>query len=92
VTPQQELLNLDALRMDSVVAIGLSGLLSILGASLLMAWTLAPLQRVAAFSRRLVRDPVARLDTHAGSHEVSELAHALNEAAQALQEQHAALD
>ncbi|MFX7926536.1 hypothetical protein ABTK22_19525, partial [Acinetobacter baumannii] len=63
-----------------------------LGASLLMAWTLAPLQRVAAFSRRLVRDPVARLDTHAGSHEVSELAHALNEAAQALQEQHAALD
>lgn len=92
VTPQQELLNLDALRVDTVLAIGLSGLLSIVGASLLMGWTLAPLQRVAAFSRRLVRDPGARLDEHAGSHEVSELAHALNEAAQTLQEQHTALD
>ncbi|MDG0835424.1 PAS domain S-box protein, partial [Pelomonas saccharophila] len=92
VTPQQELFNLDALRFDTVLAIGLSGLLNIMGASLLLGWTLAPLQRVAAFSRRLVREPGARLSERAGSREVSDLSHALNEAARTLEEQHAALD
>jgi len=86
-----ETLNLESLRSDTMVAIGVTGLLSIVGASLLLGRALAPLQRVAGFARTLVSQPGAQLRTRTDSHELRELARALNEASMLLQEQHAAI-
>lgn len=82
-----ELLNLESLRFDGVLALGATGLLSILAASLLLGWALKPLQRVARFSRTLADSPGAQLQQRNGSQEVNELAQALNEASRTLSEQ-----
>ncbi|PZP33954.1 MAG: histidine kinase [Roseateles depolymerans] len=90
-TARSELLNLEALRFDGVLAIGATGLLSIVAASLLLGWTLKPLQRVARFSHTLASTPGAQLQQRNGSWEVNELAQALNEASRMLSEQHDAI-
>jgi len=86
-SPRSELLSLDALRFDTVLAIGASGLLSMVCASMLLGWALKPLQRVARFSRTLGQAPGAQLHERTGSREVGELAQALNEASLTLRQQ-----
>jgi PAS domain S-box-containing protein len=78
---------LDQVSLDAVVATALAGLCSLLVAHLLLRRALAPLQRLAQFSRQLVEQPGARFEHRTGSHEVAELSEALNEASETLRAQ-----
>lgn len=79
------------LRFDAAIAVAVTGLLSIIGLSLLLGWVLAPIRRVAAFARRLAGEPGAQLQDRAASQEVSELTQALNAASITLREQNFAM-
>jgi PAS domain S-box-containing protein len=80
-------LGLDQMGLDAAIATALAGLCSLLVAEMLLRRALAPLQRLALFSRQLVARPGERFEQRPGSWEVAELAEALNEASHTLHTQ-----
>ncbi|MCW5667198.1 MAG: PAS domain S-box protein [Piscinibacter sp.] len=89
VAPAQSLL--ERLRYDSVAAIAMVSLLTIVAAHLLLHGALAPLRRLAAFSRTMHRARGATLDITPRSQELADLSEALNHASTAMHAQFEAI-
>jgi PAS domain S-box-containing protein len=84
-TPAQRLL--DRLRYDSVAAIALASLLTIVTAHLVLHGALAPLRRLAAFSRLLGSSAGATVALRPRSRELADLSEALNHASRSMHAQ-----
>ena len=82
---------LQQLRYDAVLGIAAVALVTLLATHLLLQRALAPLQRLARFSRALALNRGATLQQQTGSQEVAEVNEALNEASTALAAQWAEL-